>query len=144
MCKSCWKYAICIGLCSWSAKDPGNVCWNRTRQKLYLLKSVPDHYKTQDMCSKSMYITPAAFFLVPEYFKTQEMSIGAAVADPWQLHNVPNNFKTQVMCDDVVCEHPCNLQYNPDSFVTRGLVKISHDEDDYYNDDEFVEWYNGY
>ena len=45
---------------------------------------------------------------------------------------------------DVVCEDPYSLQYVHDWFVTQELVKIWHDESNYYNDDELVDWCNGY
>ena len=47
------------------------------------------------------------------------------------------------MCDDAVSEDPYPLEYVPDRFVTKKIVKTWHNEDDYYNDDEPVEWYNG-
>ena len=36
------------------------------------------------------------------------------------------------------------LGYVPDWFVTQEKLKIWHDDDEYCNDDEFIEWYNGY
>ena len=41
----------------------------------YLLKSVPGHNKTQDMCNEAMHITPLAFFPVFDPFMTHEMYI---------------------------------------------------------------------
>ena len=37
-----------------------------------------------------------------------------------------------------------SLQFVPDWFVTPEQLKIWHDDHDYYNDDELIEWYNGY
>ena len=36
------------------------------------------------------------------------------------------------------------LKYVPDWFVTHQQIKIWHDNDDYCNDDELIEWYEGY
>ena len=33
-------------------------------------------------------------------------------------------------------------KYVPDWLVTQELVKLWHDEDDYYNDDEFAQWHD--
>ena len=35
------------------------------------------------------------------------------------------------------------MQYVPDYFVTQNQLKIWHDADDYCNDDELIEWYDG-
>ena len=36
------------------------------------------------------------------------------------------------------------MQFVPDWFATQQQLKIWHDDDDYCNDDELIEWYNGY
>ena len=45
---------------------------------------------------------------------------------------------------DLVCEYPHSLQYVCDWFVTQEPVKIWHDEHNYSNNDELVDWCNGY
>ena len=72
------------------------------------------------------------------------MRISAAEADPWQLDDVSDNFKTHDMCDDAVSGDSYSLQCVSDWVVMVELVKIWHDTDDYWNDDELVEWYNDY
>ena len=72
------------------------------------------------------------------------MCIKALEADPWQLNDIPDYFKTQKMCDKTVKDDPYFLQFVPDWFVTQQQLKIWHDDDDYYNDDELIEWYEGH
>ena len=36
------------------------------------------------------------------------------------------------------------MRYVPDWFLTHQQIKIWHDNDDYCNDDEIIEWYQGY
>ena len=48
------------------------------------------------------------------------------------------------MCDDAMWGDAFSLQYNPDYFVTQQQIKIWHDGDDYYNNDELIEWYDGH
>ena len=72
------------------------------------------------------------------------MCIKAVEVDPWQLYDVPDHFKSQKMCDAIVSEDPYSLQYIPHWFVTQEQVKIWHDDDDYCNDNEIVEWYDDY
>ena len=91
-----------------------------------------------------MRVRPAAFFLVTDRFKTQEMCINAVEVDLWQLHDVPDHFKTQEMYDRVVRNDPFSLQFVPDWFVTQQQVKLQHDDDDYCNDNEIIEWYEGH
>ena len=60
------------------------------------------------------------------------------------MYNVPDYFKTQEICDDVVWGDPCSLQYVPDWFVAQQQLKIWDDYDDCCNDDDIIEWYDGY
>ena len=41
-------------------------------------------------------------------------------------------------------KNPYSLQYVPDWFVAQEQLKIWHDDDYHYNDDETVEWYDDY
>ena len=68
----------------------------------------------------------------------------AVEEDPWQLYAVPDRFKTQEMCNKVVEVGPWQLKDVPDWFVTHQQIKIWHDDDDCYGDDEIAEWYEGY
>ena len=66
---------------------------------------------------------------------------GKTVKDePQTLELDPDHFK---MCDKAVKGDPYSLQFVPDWFVTHQQVKIWHDNDD-YDDDEIIKWYNGY
>ena len=48
------------------------------------------------------------------------------------------------MCDSLVRDDPFSLQFVPDWFVTQQQVKLWHDDDDYYDDNEIIDWYDGY
>ena len=48
------------------------------------------------------------------------------------------------MCEKAVKKYLWLLKYVPDWFVTHEQIKIWHDNDDYYNDDELIEGYKGY
>ena len=48
------------------------------------------------------------------------------------------------MCEKAVKKYLWLLKYVPDWFVTHEQIKMWHDNDDYYNDDELIEWYKGY
>ena len=48
------------------------------------------------------------------------------------------------MCDDAVMRSLWLLIYVPDLFVTKELLKMWHGDNDYCNDDEVIEWYDGY
>ena len=36
------------------------------------------------------------------------------------------------------------MQFVPDWFVTEQQIKIWHDSDNWHDDDELIEWYDGY
>ena len=45
------------------------------------------------------------------------------------------------MCTDVVIEHPLLLRHVPDWFVTQQQLRQC---DDYYDDNGYIKWYDGY
>ena len=120
------------------------MCDKAVARNLYTLRFIPDHLKTQEMCNEVMRTMPDAFHLIPDHFKTQGMCIKATEVNLWQLYHVPECFKTQELCNDAVKKKPSSLQYFPDWFMAQGQIKIWHNDDDYCNDDEVIEWYEGY
>ena len=120
------------------------MCNEVVHREPYTLWDVPDHFKTQEMCNEGTRNNPATFFMVLDCFKTQEMCTKAVEVDPWQLKDIPDHFKSQEMCDKGVWEGVSSLVCVPDWFVTQQQLKIWHDYDEYCNDDEAIEWYDGY
>ena len=68
----------------------------------------------------------------------------AAEVDPWQLEDVPDQLKTQETCDKVVRDDAFSLVCVLDWFVSQEQLKLWHDNDDYCDDDEIIEWNEGY
>ena len=80
---------------------------------------------------------------IPDNIKTQKMC-GRVVEDkPRSLALVPDHLKTQEMCNKAVRKGPWLLKYVPDWFVTQEQVRLWHGYD-YYCNNEFIEWYEGY
>ena len=103
------------------------------------------------MCNEIMRTMPNAFHRIPDRFKTQKMCIKTVEVDSSFLQLVPDHFKMQEIRDKAVKEDSLSFQFVPDSFVTREGVDMWYD--DYYNegdywvtegDDKFFEWYDGY
>ena len=88
----------------------------------YWIYDAPDHLKTQGMCNE----------VVSTY--------------PFLLEHVPDHLKTQEMCDKAFWKDTFSLQYISDWFVTQQQIKIWRDDDEHCDDDEdeLIEWYNGY
>ena len=86
------------------------------------------------------------FYYAPDHFKTKRMCERTIEDEQETLEFVPDHFKTQKMCYKAVRDDPYSLKFVSDWFVTHQQVKIWHDDDDYDNndDDETIEWYNGY
>ena len=120
------------------------MCNEVVAQSSYALRYVPDELKTQQMCNEAIRENPAVFFLVPEHLRTQEMWIKALEVDPWQLYYISDCYKTQEMSDDVVRRVSCSLIGVLDCFVTSQQIKIWHNSDDWHDDNEVIEWYEGY
>ena len=120
------------------------MCKKAVCQYPYSLAHVPDHFMAQEICNEAICENPATFVLVPDSFKGEQMCINALEVDSWERCDVPDYLKTQKIYDDVVRMDSYSLQFVSDWFVTLGLLKEWHNDDDYYNDDEPIEWYNGY
>ena len=63
---------------------------------------------------------------------------------PCLLKFVPDYFKSREMCEMAVRIKPRSLEYVPDWFVTQVEIRILHDDYDYCDDDDIIEWYDGY
>ena len=48
------------------------------------------------------------------------------------------------MCDDTAWRDPFFLQFVPDWFETQEQIDVWDDDNDYCNDNEVIEWYDGY
>ena len=108
------------------------------------IREIPDHLKTQEMCNEAMRMDPYSLAFVPDNLKTQEMCDKALEIDPYNLWRVPNHFKTQKMCDKAAETGPGSLEFVTDWFVTQQQIDVWYDDDYWCNDDEIIEWYNGY
>ena len=84
---------------------------------------------------------PCSLASVPDHFKTQEMCNKAVEAVSWLLYYVHDCIKTQGMCNDAIQKRPRLLEYVPDWFVTQGQIKLWHDDNGYYKS---IEWYDSY
>ena len=63
---------------------------------------------------------------------------------PYTLKFVSDHFKAQGICEKSVEKYPLILIFVPDWFVIPGQVKVWHDRNYYCDDDEIIEWYDGY
>ena len=86
---------------------------------------VPDHFKTQEMCNKTVDKDLWMFKYVPDGFKTQEMCNKVVKHEVWMLDYVPDRLKTQGMCDDAVEELPRLMEYVPDHLKTQEMCKTA-------------------
>ena len=96
------------------------------------------------MSNETVRREPYTLWHVPDQFRAQEMCNDAVEEDPYALKFFPDPLKTEKMCDKAVKDDPYSLQFVPDWFVTQQQLKIWHDDDDdYCNDDEMIRWYHG-
>ena len=105
------------------------------------------------MCEKAVKDEPYVMKYVPDHFKTQKMCYKAVKNDPSFLQLVSDHFKTQKLCYKAVKNDPSFLQSVPDWFITKEWIDMWYDDDkdksfelyddvlDKYN---FFEWYEGY
>ena len=83
------------------------------------------------MYNKIMHIMPDVFHVfhhISDHFKTQEMCKKTVEVDTWQLKDVPNHFKTQEMFNKAVGYYLFSLQFVPDWFVTQQQIDVWYDD----------------
>ena len=80
---------------------------------------------------------------VPDHFKTEEMCNRAVYDCPWMLGEVSDHLKTREICNEAVGRHLCLLEHISDWFITRQEIKIWHDDDYWHEDDVIIKWYQG-
>ena len=97
------------------------------------------------MCNEAVQSEPWVLRFVPDHYKTQEMCNEAVQSEPEVLRLVPDQLKTQEMCNRAVYEDAYSLQDVPDFWVTQDLIQAWRDDTrNYHYDDEVIEWYKGY
>ena len=74
------------------------------RKDPWVLRFIPDGFKTQEMCTKALEVGLGKLKDVPDHFKTQEISDSVVRRSPFYLKDVPDHFKTQEMCDKAFWE----------------------------------------
>ena len=76
--------------------DPGTINLHLKgvllRMPSVLLFSVPDHFKTQEMCDKAVTGNPYMLGHIPDHFKTQAMCTKAVEEDLSLLRHVLHHF----------------------------------------------------
>ena len=72
------------------------MCDDAVMEDPWFLRHVLDHLKTKEMCNEIRSVNPAVFFLIPDRFKAQEACIKTVEVDSWPLLFVPNKCKTSV------------------------------------------------
>ena len=82
-----------------------------------MLKYIPDHLRTLGMSNTIMRMIPEAFHRVPNRFKTQEMCEKTVKADQLGLKVVLSHLKPTEMYNAAMKEDPSSLIYVPDCFV---------------------------
>ena len=63
---------------------------------------------------------------------------------PYALECVPISLTTPKMCNKAVQDKSGLFKYIPDWFVMQEEIDVQHDDAYYYNNDELIEWYEGY
>ena len=125
------------------------VCDKTVRIDLYSLGSAPHNLKTQGMCNEAVRKEPYALDYVPDQFKTYGMCERAVEENLYTLKFVSVKLITQEMCNKAVEKFLWSLIYVPDHYVRLKEMWC----EDYSHvvipgpgncNDKLIEWHNGY
>ena len=76
------------------------------------------------MYNEAVRNSPYVLRIVPDHFKTREMCEKALEKDPFILWTVPDRHNIQEMCDKTVKKVSWSLEYVPDWFVKQEQIKL--------------------
>ena len=97
------------------------MCKNAVKKLSYLLRYVPDQYKTQQMCDEAILENDGTFNSFPYSYKSQEMCIKATENYFPELEFVPEFYKAQKLCDKPVNTYPSTITFVSECFMTQLL-----------------------
>ena len=88
-----------------------------------MLKFVPDHLRTKKMCKHAVKKLPYLIRYVPDGYKTQHDSIRdkAILENGGTLKSVPDRYKNQEMYNNAVDNYPHALEFVPECFMTQEM-----------------------
>ena len=91
------------------------------KKLLFIIRCVPDKYKTQQMCAKATLENGGTFESVPNYYKNPRMYDRTVDNYYHALKSFPDCYRTQKMCDKAVNTYHSTTQFVPKSYKTQEL-----------------------
>ena len=86
-----------------------------------LLKSVPDHLKTKQMCKHVFKKLPYLLRCVTDQYKTQKIC-DKVLLENGNIKPVSHCYKNQEMCSKAAGNYPHSLEFVPECFMTQENV----------------------
>ena len=105
-------------------------------KNLEMLKFVPDHLRTKQMCKHALKRLPLGIRYVPDKYRSQQMCHKAILENGGTLESVPDCYKNQQMCDETVANYPHALKFVPDCYIAE--KRCGKDVNTYYSTIQFV------
>ena len=85
--------------------------------------TIPDRFKTQEMCDEAVHTEPFSLTYVLDGFKTQEMCIEAARNKLYMLLFIPDELKMQEMCNEIMRTMSADAFHRiPEWFKTQDML----------------------
>ena len=89
----------------------------------FVFNSVPDRYKTQEICYKAVSKDPFMLKYCHDRYKTPEKRDKAVSKYPFQLKYCHDRYKIQELCDKTAHNFLPALTFVPNWFVRSNMVK---------------------
>ena len=101
------------------------MCKHAVKRLPYLLRYVPDKYKTEQMCDEAILENGGTLKYVPDCYKNQEMCNKVVENYPYTLEYFPECYKTKEMCRRAVrrCFFVSNVI--PDKYKTQEICNLA-------------------
>ena len=100
------------------------MCEKAVNRYFFVFDSIPDQYRTQEMCDTVVYEDPSLIiYCCPDKYKTKRMFDSIVSEDPSLIVYCLDKYETQGICDEAVNDSLSALKLVLDWFVTNKMIK---------------------
>ena len=98
------------------------MCKHAVKKVPYLLRYVPDQYKTQQMCNKAILENGGTLKSTTDCYKDQEISNKAVENQPHASHALEFVPEYSNMCDKTVNTYLFTIEFVPECYKLKNYV----------------------
>ena len=100
------------------AEHPLNLS---SHEVVWYVRNIPDNFKTPNICSQAVCMSPSSIMYVPGKYITGRMCNLVLRDEPSNFKHIPQEYLTQSMCDLAIDYEPDLIEHIPKRFITQEI-----------------------